>query len=310
MESRNLRRVRRTPRKGCCQQESNSQAARQVSAGKLFNGRRDGPPIGGVCVKAIFGYLALLVLLAACAGNTTTDANGTAQDDVPAGDGGDAEDEFNAFFSKRNMEWRIAYDLKSTYDGQTSTSQMTQYVDGEDRFRTDMMFEGTEARSYMVDETFITCTKQGAEWSCFKMTSDGGNETADTREWEEEYEEDATKYEITSDGTKVVAGVTAKCFKITEAGNVATTVRYCFSPDGAPLYIYSSGDGGVSEMIATSYSKSVSDSDFTPPAEARDISAMYGGAGGTLPADGDGGDMCAYCDYLSGDDKAECLANC
>ena len=262
-------------------------------------------------MKIAITYLVLLALLVACAGNTPTetpsDAQDAAQDGPNADETADAKDEFESYFTKSNLQWKIAYDLKSNAGGEEMTSQMTQYMKGETRFRTDMAYEGMESRVYVVDETFTMCTKQNNDWSCFKSEPSEDDATVDTQEWEEEYETNEENYRITSDGTKTVAGVSTKCFKVSEITNTDAIVRYCFASDGAPLYIYMSDDDYMSEMTATSYSKTVSDSDFTPPAEAQDIGAMYGGAGGTSPA---GGESCSYCTYLTGADRDNCLASC
>jgi hypothetical protein len=254
--------------------------------------------------------LVLALLLIACSSPETPNMQDGAQDANPQTAEGekasDASGEFNAYFAKRNLQWKIAYDLKSSAQGEQTTMQMTQYMKGEQKFRTDMTVQGMESRMYMVNEVYTMCTKSDGNWACFK-SEPSKDTTASTEKWEDSYEEDTTKYNIVEDGTKNVAGVSTKCFKITEISNTKATVRYCFANDGAPLYMFFTDGENTSEMIATSYTKSVSDSDFNPPAEAQDMSAMYGGAGGTSPA---GGDACGYCNYLSGTDKDECLASC
>jgi hypothetical protein len=257
--------------------------------------------------------LVLALLLIACSSPETPKTQDTADQantqTAPAEETkaqADASNEFNAYFAKRNLQWKIAYDLKSNAQGEQTTMQMTQYMKGEQKLRTDVTAQGMESQIYIVNEVYTMCTKSDGSWSCFK-SEPSKDDAVTTEKWEESYEEDATKYDIVADGTKVVAGVTAKCFKVVEVGKADAVVRYCFSSDGAPLYMYFADSESSSEMIATSYSKSVSDSEFIPPAEAKDISAMYGGAGGTSPA---GGDACSYCNYLSGTDKDECLASC
>jgi hypothetical protein len=276
-------------------------------------------------MKLYYGIaLALLLALAACSTTETpqTGAGADVPSDEPATGASEngqdnaaensatqdteAQQEFESLFAKRNLQWKIAYDLKSEMDGKTVMSQLTQYMKGEDRFRTDMMYDGTESRVYMVEETFTMCSKQDGDWQCFKTTPQEGDDSADVQDWETEYEQNEDDYTIVADGTKVVAGVSTKCFKVVDQKSSDSVVRYCFASDGAPLYIYFSGQGTTSEMIATSYSKSVSDSEFTPPAEAQDFGSMYGGAG-TSPT---GGDSCSYCNYLSGTDKDNCLASC
>lgn len=261
-------------------------------------------------------------LLVACTGTAPETRDGTslgeqgatAENNVEKAPAEDAKEtsapkEFLDFMAgKTNLEWKIAYDLTTTVDGETTKSTMTQYMKTEKKFRFDSTYDGIESQMFMVNDVLTACTKMDGKWSCFKITSDKEEESTPSNvKFEESFEENPDDYSIVSDGTKQVAGVTAKCFKVVEKTQDAV-VRYCIK-DNLPLYIYSAYEGTTSEMIATSYSKSVPDSAFTPPAEAKDLSEMMGGFGGASGT-GPSGDMCAVCDYLSGADKEDCLANC
>jgi len=245
-------------------------------------------------------------LLVACSGTAPdNDVEKAPADDAK---GTSAPKEFLDFMTgKMNLEWKIAYDLTVTTEGETMKSTMTQYMKTEKKFRFDSVYDGIESQMYMVNDVLTTCTKMDGKWSCFKIASGEKEETTPSNvKFEESFEESPDDYSILSDGTKQVAGVTAKCFKVVEKAQDAV-VRYCIK-DNLPLYVYTAYEGTTSEMIATSYSKSVSDSVFTPPAEAKDLGEMMGAFGGA--SGGEGGDMCAVCDYLSGADKDDCLANC
>ena len=97
-----------------------------------------------------------------------------------------------------------------------------------------------------------------------------------------------------------MAGINAKCYKVV-GKSVSFTARYCYSSDGAPLFLSIVTSEGSTTMTATSYAKSVSASAFDLPAAA---SAAPSGSSPT------GNDPCSYCGSLSGDDKAACMESC
>lgn len=271
---------------------------------------------------------AALLILSACDAQPTTDgapaADGPSSDEAapPAQDGpegnaaGRGDDDATAQFlkylgDKVRLEWRIAYDTTMTIDGETTTTQMTLYLKGTDKMRTDATVpEFGESRTYVVDGVYTTCFQRSGAWTCMKITPSDTDTTEAQRDFEQEVQEDAADYAISLDGTKQVAGVTATCFKVTSSVDGFGLMRYCFSKEGAPLYTLIEGDAADSafrtEMIATSYSKNVADSEFIPPAEATEF-----GAGGTMPAgDASGDNPCAACDSLTGDAKEMCLSYC
>jgi hypothetical protein len=264
-------------------------------------------------ILALMVVLGLLVM--ACTGGTgTTTDNGVPTDENKVADkvakdsGSSASAEFLKLLgAKANLEWKVAYTIANTdSEGETATMQLTQYMKTEKKIRMDMMAAGTESQTFMVNGVATVCSKISGSWNCFKMDTDQQEEqTPASERYETQIEENPSDYGIVADGTKQVAGVTATCFKITQnADNVEA--RYCFK-DSVPLYIYTKSPDFTSEMTATSYSKSVSDSDFVPPAEAKDINALVGGLGGGA---GSTADPCSYCDMVPSDAKADCLANC
>ncbi len=226
--------------------------------------------------------------------NTDTEAPQTPQNEgqgAPATDSGAFE---RAMSQYGTMEFSVNYRTQFTIEGESTTGTMAQYFKGKDNMRTDVSAEGVETRMLIVGETITSCFKQGSKWSCQKLTSEPAESNpADTLE---RVTESPNEYVIVRDGTKQVAGVSADCFKITADD---TTTRYCIY-DSIPLYIQTTMPEGTSELEATSYSKQVAADAFDAPAEPST-------AGATMPV---GGDACAYCDYMQGDQKAQCLASC
>ena len=199
--------------------------------------------------------------------------------------------------------WKVSYTINGT--NMPSGSTMTQYIKGTDKIRVDSTAMGTESRSFVLSGKTYSCINQGESWICYKVDSSQSGQNSTNLQ--NDIQSNPSKYTVTADGSMQVAGVTAACYKVV---SVDGTVRYCVSQEGIPLYIKTTGSTqGVSyesELTATSYSTSVSDSDFQLPATPQDIGSMTGGGSGS----GGAGSACAYCNYLSGDQKTQCLASC
>ncbi len=235
-------------------------------------------------------------------GNGAAASSGSTKNDVSTGTFAQNALESLLGTLKLNSGWKVTYQLSGT--GMQGTTEMSQYVKGTEKFRTDVSAAGMETRTYVMDNKAYLCTKTG-EWSCLKFTVPKNDSSQASYELESELETDASKYNVTADGTMQVAGVTAACFKVVSAD---ASTRYCVSAEGVPLYVKSSaqseGQAVEYEMKAKSYSASVSDSDFALPAEPQEFSLP--GANGS----GAGANLCSYCGYMSGSDKTECLASC
>lgn len=237
---------------------------------------------------------------------TTTETKAAEKVDKAAGSSGEAEF-LKLLNQKANLEWKVAYDLKSTYVGKTTNMQMTEYMKTEKKIRMDSAFDGIETQTFMVTDVYTTCSKQDGSWSCFKLDAKK-TDGVDVQATEQKMEDNPNDYEITSDGTMQIAGVTATCFKIVSKQDKYTN-RYCFK-DAVPLYVYVQTEDGTSEMKATSYSTKVSDSDFVPPAKAQDMGALTAGVGSGAGIGSDSKMPCNYCDYMSGSEKTDCLKSC
>ncbi len=195
--------------------------------------------------------------------------------------------------------WMVTYLMSGT---DMQASELSQYVMGGEKLRTDFVVSGTETRTYILDKDFYTCTNDGA-WTCFKFEM---QESASDMSYQlgSEVESNPNKYTITADGTMEVAGVTASCYRIVSDEG---TTRYCVSAEGVPLYIQTNSgtgeEGTMIEMKATTYSTQVSEADFALPAEAQEMQIPSAPRGGEF-------DACSVCDYLTGEEKTECLESC
>lgn len=223
--------------------------------------------------------------------------------DTPPATGNALDSFLGALGAKSTLQWKVSYDVTSTAPGQggvpqTSTFQMTQFSAPPTKLRMDSAMGAVESRTYFVDNVYSSCTKSGADWTCYQLQTQPDADSS--AKFEDDVKSKPEDYTITADGTMQIAGVTATCYKIYDLQNFET--RYCFSAERVPLYVKTAGTAnGVStstEMKATSYSTSVSDSDFVLPAAATELNL------------GGGSDYCSYCSMLTGEDKEACLASC
>lgn len=274
-------------------------------------------------MKQIFAAMAVMLLLLGCAGQqpsqqaqqqTTqqTQQQQTTQQTEQQPSANPLDELLSALGASQG--WKVSYVI--TGSEMPNALEMTQYMKGAGKFRTDSVFEGMESRSYVIGNDVYSCTKQEGSWTCFKFS--GTMSGADSYELEKGIEEDPGKYTVTADGTKQVAGVTAVCYKVVAED---TTTRYCVY-DSVPLYVMSTstsnGKQYTSEMTATSYSKSVSDADFVLPAAATEMGGGWGtttgsGSSGGSAANGSGTerDACeSACSSLSGDTRDLCVESC
>jgi len=116
-----------------------------------------------------------------------------------------------------------------------------------------MIFDGT---------SIITCTNMENIWGCYKMTADKPESIKIT----ESLKSGASKATIV--GTCKQAGESGTKYQV-DSDSVTSTV--CFTNDGIILEM----NNAETDMVATRVSRSVSDSDFTPPATPKDISSMF-----------------------------------
>ncbi|HLG24876.1 MAG TPA: hypothetical protein VI564_08150 [Candidatus Nanoarchaeia archaeon] len=265
--------------------------------------------------KILLGILVVMVLvLSACKPNDQANADNTAKDNTKqqdakpvekteektAGAKPDVSDDFKNFLvNKDKLEWQITYDLVSKAQGTEFKSKMVQYFKGAKKMRTDVVANGIEARTFFINDVVTSCSKMGAKWNCYSIDVPQ-DKIADV---EKDLKEGNANYKIEDDGTKVIVGKTAKCFKVTGiSADLEATVRYCFSSEGAPLYVYFESPQATTEMTALLYETVVNDRVFDLPAEPTKIDVSAGA--------GAGADPCAACGFLSGEMKDNCLASC
>lgn len=112
--------------------------------------------------------------------------------------------------------------------------------------------------------SFIICSNTENEWGCFKMTSDKPENVKIT----DDIKSGASK--ITESGTCNRANEKGIKYDV-ESEGIKSTI--CYTSDGILLEMKSSEN----EMYATKVSRSVSSSEFIPPATPKDLASMIPG---------------------------------
>jgi hypothetical protein len=174
-----------------------------------------------------------------------------------------AQLDFSSFMRERpTLEYQAKYTVNTVSSGASGTSTYAHYQKA-GKIRMDTDFAGLTGSSYMLAGKFYTCSETAGSWACYDFSEFDGVDKAVG-----EVEANPEKYTAVADVSRTIAGVNANCYRIDNVQGF--TVRYCFSPEGVPLYTKAEGmkDGQemVTETSAESYSASVADSVFTLPA--------------------------------------------
>jgi hypothetical protein len=208
----------------------------------------------------------------------------------------EAQKKISNYAQNANIMYKVTYDMTATAQGYSTSGTMTQYIKGMNKFRTDMTTQGMETRTYMDGATVTSCNMMNSAWSCRTI------EITPEMKAQQDAQQNPAQYDVTELPSRTIAGAQADCFQINNVNGY--TVEYCYSSQGVPLYMKTSGAQYTSEMTATSFTTVVSDADFVPP--ATDTSS--GAAGGTQPA---GSSDCeSMCAQVPADYRDQCLASC
>jgi len=153
---------------------------------------------------------------------------------------------------------RYTADYDITSSGQTQ--KMTMFL-APPKYATLITTQYGEVRSIFDGSSFVSCTSMQGAWQCFKMES----ETPQNLDTENSIKSGEAK--TTYLGTCSKAGESGSSYEIEQAGEKSTV---CYTKEGILLEIKSRD----TLMTATKISRSVSDSEFTPPATPKDISSI------------------------------------
>ncbi|MCX6774401.1 MAG: hypothetical protein NTY68_05415 [Candidatus Micrarchaeota archaeon] len=160
--------------------------------------------------------------------------------------------------------YKVTYDVASSYSGNTVKMSMVQYVKGKN-MRYDTEASGFVTETFVLDKKSYSCINMGQGFTC---TESASSEEASATPEDLKSSED--NYNIVPLPDRTIAGIAAKCFnmkvKSGAAEGLMDDINYCFSSDGIILYTGSSVSGGETSMTATAVERGISDSVFTLPA--------------------------------------------
>lgn len=183
---------------------------------------------------------------------------------------------FKAALGTGSFEYQVTYDVAATYGDQSSKLVMTQYFK-DAKMRTDSEVSGIQTQAYLVGNVVTSCTRFSGDWMCQETTL---QETSmENPSYAARNQAESAAADVKEDDTMQVAGVTADCYLVTTQ---AGTTRYCVH-DNVPLYVKTTTSQGTSEVKARSYSKTVADSVFIPPASASESPAYQLPPGVDIP---------------------------
>ncbi|MBN2127757.1 MAG: hypothetical protein JW703_05230 [Candidatus Diapherotrites archaeon] len=177
-------------------------------------------------------------------------------------------------------EYKVIYDVTSSYSGYSSTSVYGYYIKG-NKMRMDTTIDNTKSMMFFLEGTTYMCSDSGTELTCMDLGSESSTDsyTGMLTVDKDTIEDNMNDYMVTPLPDEVFGGQTAKCFKVamntgTELGNIES--KYCVA-NNVMVYVKSQSGYGLTEMKAKEVSFTVPDSDFDLPAEPVDLmTGMYG----------------------------------
>ncbi len=179
-----------------------------------------------------------------------------------------AREEFEKLVRATPPDFRAEYNKYETLGGRTETTvKAIQYYKG-GKYRLDRVqaaANAAETSEYWMDGYYYKCTKSNAgAWGCTQTKNkfeEAGPKAMPLRNMRADW-----NYTVANYGAALIAGMSAKCFRaFFKPCSLCNPVEsiYCFSNESVILL---ATWGESDEIVATSYSASVQDSDFVLPA--------------------------------------------
>ena len=178
-----------------------------------------------------------------------------------------------------NPNYWVSYEMEMP---DNPTMRIEQWLKN-DQIRVDTQVQGINTRLYLLGNQAVNCISQGSGWTCLKMPSLDqmiamvpGVQGIETLE---EIKNNPQDYrdQISAAGTRVIAGETTTCFKMTEPESRETWLSCYSNNHGIPMYMESQQADGVWKMTATDFRLSIQDSQFSLPAQPQSIPGMPSG---------------------------------
>ncbi len=206
---------------------------------------------------------------------------------VPAPKSPDFLSEWRRLAAQQAPEYRLQTRMTFTSSEGDSESLVEEYVKGGKRRRMDMKLDLGGSFSnlrtfYLLSDETVTCTAGEGTELCLKSAEKEDFKQFDAQVQEAKVTQD--EFSLAKDSPRTLAGQTAECYKATGVtdGGAQSTMTFCYTSDGIPLYMQVESRESSMEMKAERLERTVSDADLVPP-PAQDLGDLYGGAGGFDP---------------------------
>ncbi|MEK6959274.1 MAG: hypothetical protein AABW59_04490 [archaeon] len=229
-----------------------------------------------VTIVALLALLALMLLGCTQGDNNTLngDTNTLTSSNTGLNGTGSTTDVFGAFKSYMLMlpQYYAAYDYVVQSEETQNIVMQNWYKGNNVKVVTET--QGTISSIFFIDGNAYMCTETNETVACYSIT------TGETQiSYSDEIKKNIDSYEdkVVYDGTRTVLGQTTQCYKTTEE---ETESKFCYNQKGATLYMEGTSSESTWTAEATDYSETVSDSEFILPAEAQDLSDLFGDAFG------------------------------
>jgi hypothetical protein len=171
----------------------------------------------------------------------------------------------NRFFSAEPTYY-VSYVFTAEYLNNVRTADVDVYQSGSKRFvnyETIVSSQKQTRKYYILNDLYYSCSPVNSEWRCYSTYNDETHKSFSLYADLDKINFNLADYKITALDSKTVAGVTASCYLLTHKLN---TREICLYQDMLMYYADGSSASKV-EIIAKSYSPTVSSTVFTLPAQ-------------------------------------------
>ena len=230
-------------------------------------------------MRAIFGALATIALVAACGGGAST-ATGAATP-APATSGATAAPaattaaasarpstpSFLDFANAaKNAQYKVTYKVTASGGGEARAGEQTWYVKGPLSRFDFKTAEGSISAFDLADGYYTCLSGGGGPATCFSAPKDQALGMNQAAAFDIAVRDTPGQLDPTYQGVQTIAGQSGQCFLVKGAVLGGGEYRTCYTTSGIPLLISTKDRGSEYTMEATAFSTSVSDGDFKLPA--------------------------------------------
>jgi hypothetical protein len=205
---------------------------------------------------------------------------------------------------------KVSYEWETIQgaDGEAESGTYSTYRKGIDKYRFDYSQKLGETRAYLVGKDISSCSLDEDKWQCMKYTQESNLFFPPfTMPSADEMDTWVMYYTFVDSGTETIAGEKTNCYSISHPESGKS--KFCLTDEGIVLFSERIDPNGIrTTLTATTFSRSVPDSDFDLPAEPIDMNKLIDSMEESLGKES--GDPCSFCNDLPEELRADCLEGC